>query len=506
MRHGVRKRSWRGLRRTPPNERYDAVIIGAGIGGLFCANLLAREGLKVLLIEQHYMVGGYCSTFRRAGYTFDAASHFYPLLGNPDTITGKLLRALGAEVEWVKMDPVDTFHFPDGSRFEVPADYDDYRRRLDAEFPHQRENLQRFFEQVRETYLAGLLEYFRGRRTSRLDAYRDLTLGEVLHRQFDDRKLELLLTADCPHWGSPPSRTSFVFDSMLRLSYFLGNYYPVGGSQAFSDGLASRFEEQGGHILMSTEVEEILVETRDGRPRAVGVQTAIRRGQQVEQRRVQADIVVSNADYRLTMERLLDARWVPPEDLAAMRQLKPSFPCFLTYIGLRGIEPKVLEQVQGYYWNDWNFDRVGRNGLRCKIFAPTLYEPHMAPPGGQIVILQKVLELDYQAVQNWEQHKQEVEDYVVAHLESVIPGVRDKIVTQTSASAATSWRFTRNQDGAMLGWEMSPEQLGEARPDIEGPIDGLWLVGHWTRPGGGITPVIVSAMRAAEGILKTKPP
>src|ERR1700704_4410691 len=83
------KRLFRGLRGDPPKDSYDAVIIGAGIGGLICANLLARAGLRVLLTEQHYMVGGYCSTFRRAGYTFDAATHFYPLLGNSATITGK---------------------------------------------------------------------------------------------------------------------------------------------------------------------------------------------------------------------------------------------------------------------------------------------------------------------------------------------------------------------------------------------------------------------------------
>ena len=117
------KRLFKGLRSHAPEQSYDAVIIGAGIGGLICANLLARERLRVLLVEQHYMVGGYCSTFRRKGFTFDAATHFYPLLGNPATITGKLLRELGVNNGWVKMDPVDHFHFPDGSTFAVPADF-----------------------------------------------------------------------------------------------------------------------------------------------------------------------------------------------------------------------------------------------------------------------------------------------------------------------------------------------------------------------------------------------
>src|SRR5690349_12167468 len=129
------KRLFKGLRGTSPETSYDAVIIGAGIGGLICANLLARDGLRVLLVEQHYMVGGYCSTFKRRGYVFDAATHFYPLLGNPETLTGRLLAELGATTGWVKMDPVDTFHLPDGSRFEVPADFDVYLVRLKAEFP-----------------------------------------------------------------------------------------------------------------------------------------------------------------------------------------------------------------------------------------------------------------------------------------------------------------------------------------------------------------------------------
>jgi phytoene dehydrogenase-like protein len=493
------KRPYRGLRTTGPRPSYDAVVIGSGVGGLVAANLLAREGLSVLLVEQHYMAGGFCSTFRRAGYTFDAATHFYPLLGNPETLTGKLLADLGVETGWVRMDPVDTFHFPDGSRFRVPADLDTYLARLRAEFPEEAGALDAFFAEVREAYLLGLLAYFRGRVRPRLERYRPLTVRQVLDRHFRSEKLKLLLTADCPHWGSPPCRTSFVFDSMLRLSYFLGNYYPEGGSQAFADELALRFEERGGHILMSTRVDRILVE--DGAARGVEMETV--RGSLRGERTVRAGAVISNADLLQTYERLLGEARVGAETLRAVRGLRPTYPCFLTHIGLRDVEPEVLEEAQGYYWRRWDPDRVGRDGLICKIFAPTLYEPGIAPPGGQIVILQKVQDLDYEGVTDWDAHKAEVEDLVVGHLERVIPGVRDRIVVKLSASARTSWRFTLNTAGAMLGWEMSPEQLGDLRPAVRTPIEDLYLAGHWTRPGGGITPVIVSALRAAEAVVGT---
>jgi prolycopene isomerase len=489
-------RLFRGLRDRPPRPRYDAVVVGAGVGGLVCANLLAAEGLAVLLVEQHYMVGGYCSTFRRGGFVFDASTHFYPLLGNPATLTGRLLADLGCRTRWIKMDPVDAFHFPDGSRFDVPADFDVYRARLAAEFPAEAAALDAFFAEVREAYLLGLLEYFRGRSTPQIERHRQATLRSVLDRHFRDPKLKLLLTADCPHWGSPPCRTSFVFDAMLRLSYFLGNYYPVGGSQAFADDLARCLEERGGEVLTSTRVDRIVV--ADGR--AAGVEMETLRGPCRGRWRVAAEAVVSNADLLATLQGMLEPEQVPPATLAALRRLRPSYPCFLTHLGLRGVSAADLEPLQGYYWDSWDPDDVGRGGLRCKVFVPTLYEPAMAPPGGQVVILQKVLEMDWGEVTDWSAHRRAVEEFVLGHFERLLPGVGERIVVRASASARTAHRFTLNTAGAMLGWEMSPDQLGAGRPGILGPVDGLYFVGHWTRPGGGITPVMVSAQHVASAI------
>jgi phytoene dehydrogenase-like protein len=481
--------------RGDPQPHYDVVVIGAGIGGLICAALLAREGVRVLLVEQHYMVGGYCSTFRRGRFIFDAATHFYPLLGNPMTITGALLDRLGSRTRWVKMDPVDHFHFPDGSRFSVSADFDEYVDALKETFPHEADALDRYFTIVREGYLYGLLHYFRGRPHERFERLQHLTLRDVLQREFRDRKLQLLLAADCAHWGSPPSRTSFVFDSMLRLSYFLGNYYPEGGSQVFADDLARIIQEHGGDILMRSMVERIVVEGDT----AVGVEVATGLGARRHRVRVRADRVVSNGDLVLTLEQLLGPAVIGDEPIRAARQLRPTSPCFLVHLGLRDVPLEAVQAASGYHWRSWEPDDVVREAF--KVFVPTMYEPAMAPPGGQVVILQRIMDLRYDEVPDWAAHKASIEQDLMDRLEAAMPGVSEQIVLRQSASALTSWRFTLNHHGAMLGWEMSPGQLGSGRPSIEGPVRHLYFTGHWTRPGGGITPVIVSAMDVAAAIL-----
>ncbi len=494
------RRPFRGLR-ADPKSRYDAVVIGAGVGGLVCANLLAEEGLKVLLVEQHYMVGGFCSTFRRKGYTFDAGTHFYPLLGNPATITGKLLRKLGVRTGWVKMDPVDHFHFADGTSFSVPADFNAYLDQLKSRFPEEAPALDRFFGEVREMYLHGLLQYFRWCDSPKLQRFAHESVRQALDRHFRDPKLKLLLTADCPHWGSPPDRTSYVFDSMLRLSYFLGNYYPKGGSQAFADELARCFEERGGDILMSSQVRRILVE--GGTARGVELETGIRRQRHLA--RVEAGIVVSNADLMQTYEKMVGPRHTGARMLKTMRGLRLSFPCYLVHIGLKGVCNEVLRKAQGYYWDGWDPDRVGLDGLRFKLFCPTLYEPQLCKAGHQILIVQKVRDVDYARVGDWAAHKREFERFVDENLEKVLPGIERHVEVKLSATALTSYRFTLNFQGAMLGWEMSPDQLGIDRPGIEGPVRNLYCTGHWTQPGGGITPVIVSAMRVADLVRQSRP-
>ena len=480
-------------------EQVDAIVIGSGIGGLVCGNLLARGGMKVLLLERHSMLGGYCSTFRRKGFIFDAATHFYPLLGNPTTLTGKILRDLEIPTEWVKMDPVDRFHLPGLPPFAVPADFSQYLEKLKSWFPEEAATVDRYFAEVRQACLYGLLYYFKGvdnEQARRLERY---TITEKLDEHFRDPRIKAILMADSPHWGSLANRTSYLFDAMLRFSYFLGNYYPRGGSQKFADDLGRVLIAQGGKILKCAAVQQILVE--NGKAQGVRIRTVSKRFPQ--ECVFRAPVVVSNADavhtYRDLIREEHCGRWM----IEYLESLQPTYPCFLMHMGLRGADAAALEAAGGYHWSSYDLSDAIRNVF--KIFVPTHYDPSLAPPGCQILIIQKLTPVRLEEITDWAAHKAAVEERLLERLREILPGIEDHIVVRLSASARTSYYYTNNWQGAMLGWEMSPDQLGSARLPNATPVENLYLTGHWTQPGGGITPVIISAQRVARMILKGSP-
>src|SRR5258708_24074174 len=111
--------------------------------------------------------------------------------------------------------------------------------------------------------------------------------------------------------------------------------------------------------------------------------------------------------------------------------------------GRTGVRAATREMRQGYHWHDWDPDQAAAGAVDFKLFAPTQYEPAMAPSGGQVLIVQKVLDVDYAAAEAngaWPCHKQAVDDFVLARLERLLPGIRARIPGRTSASARTSCR------------------------------------------------------------------
>jgi phytoene dehydrogenase-like protein len=130
------------LNKSEMKPKYDVIVLGAGIAGLICGTFMAKQGKKVLIIEQHSIPGGYCTSFKRKGFIFDSAVHHIGGCGKW-SVVGRCLKELDININFLQLDPMDSIHFPSFS-IDVPAEIDDYVDLLKERFPSEKEQLTLF--------------------------------------------------------------------------------------------------------------------------------------------------------------------------------------------------------------------------------------------------------------------------------------------------------------------------------------------------------------------------
>jgi prolycopene isomerase len=127
--------------------------------------------------------------------------------------------------------------------------------------------------------------------------------------------------------------------------------------------------------------------------------------------------------------------------------------------------------------------------------APSLLDPGLAPAGQNLLILTSLV--DARAAASWRDAKASTQDALLRRAEQRLPGLAGSLQFAEGASPRSFERYTRNERGALYGFDVTPLQVGPGRLDNQTPIPGLLLAGHWTRPGGGVVGVVRSGLRAA---------
>ena len=376
--------------RTTPGG-YDAVVIGAGLGGLSCAAHLARNGFRMVVIEQHDVPGGYATSFARAAkgreFTCEVSLHA-TALGVPGT--RRMLEDLGV---WDRLSLAEHPHawssrFP-GFSLDIPAraGLDGFERQLAGLFPDEAGGLADYFA-VWRGVMAEMAELEKGLPAAKkamfpalfknLWAIRDKTVGQLADAHVKNPRLKAALTQSCGYYGLPPSRLSafyYLYPTGQYLEY--GGVYVKGTSQALSDALARAVIEAGGEVVLSTRVTSILVE--DGR--AAGVGTA-------DGREFRSRAVVAGASAPQVFGTLLPPGAAPQKEVARLDALSPSPGSFIVWLGLdRDITGQVREPEMSFCASldmdasyaacmDCDFERSG--------FSLMVYDnlvPGFSPPG-----------------------------------------------------------------------------------------------------------------------------
>ncbi|MFV1975854.1 MAG: phytoene desaturase family protein [Candidatus Scalindua sp.] len=470
------------LNKSEIESKYDIIVLGAGIAGLICGTFLAKQGKKVLIIEQHSIPGGYCTSFKRKGFIFDAAVHHIGGCGKW-SVVGRCLKELDININFLQLDPMDSIHFPSFT-IDVPADIDDYVDLLKERFPSESEQLSLFFKEFIRLYRAT----FSTERHKMLIKYQDLTYKEMLDNFFTDEQLKLVLSAQWGYIGSPPHEVSAIGMCQMLVNYLKdGAYFPVGGTQNFADAITQKFIDYGGHIMLSSSVNRILT---DGNI-IKGVTTE--KGEEIS-----ADTFVSNIDPKQTFFSLFDKNSVDDSFLRKIDNMKESVSFFLLYLGLDNkIDLKDLKR--GFYHTSNNLS-FSDNGW-FYISVPTEVDSSLAPDNKQIISVVVSSRDDYDDIGDWAAYKDKMKKYTINYLENFVPDIQDHIEVIDAATPKTLYRYTLNSKGAAYGWAVTVDQTWANRLPHTTPFKNLFLAGHWTNPGPGICAVVSSGWRVANMIL-----
>ncbi|BCX89875.1 prolycopene isomerase [Methylomarinovum tepidoasis] len=488
-----------GFHRESRRHRYDAVVVGAGIGGLTAAALLARCGRSVLVIERHDRPGGYLHGFRRRGIQCDAGVHTVggcAASGPPHRrVLGMLVESLGLEgrVRFLAVDPVAHMVFPDG-RIALPQGLTALRESLGERFPAHRQGLEAFLDLA-----AALADQAcraaagQGQDFPLLARFRQATLAQVMADHFSDPRLMAVLAGLWPYLGLPPERLSFLYWALMFMGYVRdGAGYCQGSFQRLADALAGCIEAAGGELLYRTGVRRIVL--ADGR--AAGVMTET--GQDIK-----ADVVIANADLRHTMEHLVAADRVPSRYLQRLRRMQPSLSAFVTYLGVDSPPPATAAH-EVFFYPGWDHERAFDATCRgtpdwFSVTCPTHTDPGLSRDGGHLLMLTTLA--PYRLAEDWRVLKSRFQQRLLARAEAWLPGLGARIRWVESGTPRTMMRYTFNHQGAAYGWAASPRQVGPGRPAVETPLPGLYLAGHWATPGGGVYGAALSGVMAAQAVL-----
>lgn len=462
---------------------YDAIVIGAGIAGLVCGAFLAKNGKKVLIVEQHSIPGGYCTSFKRKGFNFDAAVHHIGGCGKWG-IVGHCLKTLGIEMEFYPLDPMDHLIFPNFS-IEIPADLDEYILRLQDRYPLEKEDIKNFFRDFVKLYRAT----FNNEQSQIIDKYKNQTYSEMLNAFFKHDELKMVLSGQWGYIGLPPTRASAIGMCQMMINYLKdGAFFPVGGTQEFANAIFKKFIDFGGHIMLSSRAEKILSNGKT----AVGVKLQ-------EGKEISSNLVVSNIDARQTFFELLEGNLDTPF-LKQIKEMKESCSFFLLYLGVsEGVDLTKLQR--GFYHTATDANCVNDEWMYVSI--PTKICPALAPPNKQIISVVVYVEKEkYKDITDWKSFKESMILSTINRLEEYVPDIKKYIEVKDAATPKTLERYTLNTNGAAYGWEVSVDQIWDNRLPHETLIDNLYLAGHWTRPGPGICAVVSSGWGVANLIME----
>jgi len=483
---------------TSPDRAWDTVVLGAGMGGLTAAAALSRAGQRVLVLERHWVPGGFTQTFKRRGWVWDVGVHAVGELDESGALAAILRDLTGSRLEWASMgDVYDEFHYP-GFRVDFPRGVENFTRSLLDAFPGEREGIIQYVDAIREAanavrgnYVARFAPATVGRSAGndlarRAAEHLGRRTGDMLETFTRDRRLQLVLAGQWPNYGIAPARSSWGLHAVIAAHYLEGAYYPVGGSARIADAIVRVIYAAGGWTRINATVERLVLE----RGAVAGVRLA--NGEIIRTTRV-----VTAVGAQLTATSLL-----PPDErekewarsIARVPQ-SPAHVCL--YLGLRG-DPREAGATSANKWfyESWDASSAVWHAERRDAVAPILFcsfpslknPAHAGGPASRHTA-EVVTYVAWELFERWrdarwqrrgaeyEALKRQLTERLLEQFLGHMPTLRPMVAHAELSTPVTTESFTHAPRGAMYGLEGTPERYANPWLNARTPVPGLYLAG-----------------------------
>jgi len=484
-------------------ESYDTIIIGSGMGGLTTAAILSKQGQKVLVLERHYTAGGFTHVFKRKGYEWDVGIHYIGEVQRENSILRKLFDYItDHELKWADMGEVYDRIIIGDQHFDFVKGVKNFKKQMISYFPEEEQAINSYIDLVFKAVKTSKNYYISKAISPFLNAlvgkflrnpfykFSDKTTDEVLRSLTKNETLIKVLSGQYGDYGLPPKQSSFSMHASVARHYFDGGNFPIGGSSQIVKTIDPVITASGGTILVSAEVENVIVEKNS----AIGVKMK-------DGKIIKAKNIVSNAGIMTTYNTLLPSTTIIKHKLKEqLQKIKPSVAHVSLYIGLEG-SPEELKIPKTNYWI---YPAEGDHDTCVKRYLDDLSQPfpmvYLSFPSAKdpdwsnrypckssidIITLMPFETFEKWSDTSWkkrgdayEKAKEEITQRLLKELYKQLPQVKGKIDCYELSTPLTTQHFVNYKNGEVYGLDHGPSRFRQPFLRPRTPIKNFYLTGQ----------------------------